>query len=86
MNRKTIAPLVRAACDSNMEEGIATTRKTMDYARLGVAACEAFADGPATFADFIRTTLSSAAKVHAVQTATLGNRPESFDPLSEASY
>jgi hypothetical protein len=85
MNRKAIAPLVRAACDSNMEEGIATTRKTIDYPRLGVAACETFADGPATFADFVRTTLSIAAKVHAMQTATRSNQPEPLDPLTPLS-
>ena len=79
MNRTTTAPLVRV-CDSDMEK-----EKTIDYARLGVAACEAFADGPATFVDFIRTTLSMAAKVHAMQTATRGNRPGSLDPFTSAS-
>jgi hypothetical protein len=83
MNRTTIAPL--AACDGDMEEGIATTRKTIDYARLGVVACEAFADGPATFADFIRITLSIAAKVHATQTATNSSLPESLYSLSPLS-
>jgi hypothetical protein len=81
MNRTTTAPLVRVECDSDLEESSATTRKTIDYPRLGVAACEAFADGPATFGDFIRTTLSIAAKVHALQTATRGNQPEPLDPF-----
>ncbi len=85
MNRTTIAPLVRAACDSDMEEGIATTRKTIDYARLGVAACEAFADGPATFADFMRTTLSIAAKAHATQSPTSSIRPEPLDQFTAMS-
>jgi hypothetical protein len=35
------------------------TRKTIDYARLGVRACEAFMGGPAAFADFVRMTLSA---------------------------
>ncbi len=79
MKRKTIAPLVRAACQSNIEEGIATTPKTIDYARLGVVACEAFAEGPASLLDFIRTTLSIAAKVHAKQSAAHGNQPEPLE-------
>jgi hypothetical protein len=82
MNRTTTAPLVRAACDSDIEEGITTTRKTIDYPRRGVAACEAFADGPAAFAEFIRTTLSNAAKVHAMQNATRGNQPKPLDPFT----
>jgi hypothetical protein len=85
MNRPTIAPPVRAARDSNEGEDIAMTPKTIDYARLGVAACEAFADGPATFVDFVRTTLSIAAKVHAMQTATSGNQP-SLIPLSRTRH
>jgi len=43
------------------------TRKTIDYERLGIEACEAFTEGPAAFADFVRTTLSIAAPVHALQ-------------------
>jgi hypothetical protein len=85
MNRTTIAPPIRAACDSDMEEGVATTRKTIDYPRLGVAACEAFADGPAAFADFMRTTLSIAAKVHATRIGTRGNQPDPLDPLTAMS-
>ena len=34
------------------------TRKTIDYTRLGVEACEAFTEGPAAFHDFVRTILS----------------------------
>ena len=85
MNRTTIAPLVRVASDSDMEEGIETTRKTIDYPRLGVAACEAFAEGPAAFADFMRTTLSIAAKAHATQTATSSILPELLDPFTAMS-
>jgi hypothetical protein len=44
------------------------THKTIDYERLGIEACEAFAEGPAGFADFVRTILSIAAPVHALQT------------------
>ncbi len=89
MKRKTIAPLVRAACHSDMEERIATTRKTIDYAHLGVVACEAYAEGPASFLDFVRTTLSIAAKVHAMQNATQGNQHEPLDscaPLAQARH
>jgi hypothetical protein len=85
MSRPTIAPPIRAACDSNEGKNIAMTRKTIDYARLGVAACEAFADGPATFVDFVRTTLSIAAKVHAMKTATIGDQP-SLTPLSSTRH
>ena len=83
MTRTTIAPL--AACGGDLKEGDATTRKTIDYARLGVAACEAFADGPAAFADFMRTTLYIAAKVHTAQTAMRGNQPEALDPFTTLS-
>jgi hypothetical protein len=70
-----------------VEEGV--TRETSDYTRLGVAASEAFADGPATFVDFVRTTLSIAAHVHAMQTATSGDQPQlldSFIPLSKTRH
>lgn len=85
MKRKTIASLVRAGCDNNIEQGSTTALRTIDYARLGVVACEAFAEGSATFADFIRTTLSIAAMVHAMQAATRGNQPEPLDPFSPLS-
>ena len=65
------------------------TRQTIDYARLGEVVCEAFVEGPAAFADFVRTTLSVAAAVHAVQ-ATAGNKkPDLTDtiaPLSETIH
>ena len=63
------------------------TRKTIDYARLGVEACEAFMEGPAAFADFVRTILSIAAPLHALQRAM--REPESrnpFTPLSETRH
>ncbi|HXZ17866.1 MAG TPA: hypothetical protein VEH77_18225 [Roseiarcus sp.] len=65
------------------------TRKTIDYARLGVVACEAFMEGPAAFADFVRTTLSIAAAVHAIQTATRDKQLELLDsstPLSDTRH
>jgi hypothetical protein len=64
------------------------TRKTIDYARLGVEACEAFAEGPAALADFVRTILSVAAPVHVLQTTTTGKLPEPVDfvPLSETRH
>jgi hypothetical protein len=43
------------------------THKTIDYARIGVGACEAFREGPAAFADFVRTILSVATPLHAHQ-------------------
>jgi hypothetical protein len=52
------------------------TRKTVDYARLGVEACEAFTEGPAAFADFVRTTLSTTAPLHVLQTTTTDKLPE----------
>jgi hypothetical protein len=65
------------------------TRKTIDYARLGVEAREAFADRPATFADFVRTILSVAAPLHVLQTPTNANPREplnAFTPLSETKH
>jgi hypothetical protein len=65
------------------------TRKTIDHERLGIEACEAFTEGPAAFADFVRTILSIAAPLHVLQTATRDNRPEplnSFTPLSETRH
>jgi hypothetical protein len=65
------------------------TRKTIDYARLGVEACEAFTEGPAAFADFVRTILSIAAQLHVSQTQTTGKLPEpfnSFAPLFETKH
>jgi hypothetical protein len=62
------------------------TRKTIDYARdyarLGVEACEAFNDGPAAFADFVRTTLSLTAPLHVLQTTMADKRPERVNPFS----
>jgi hypothetical protein len=71
------------------EKGTAMTRKTIDYARLGVEACEAFKEGPAAFADFVRTTLSIAAPLHMLQTTTADKLPEplsSLTPLSETRH
>ena len=65
------------------------TRRAIDYERLGVEACEAFTDGPAAFADFVRTILSIAAPLHVLQTTTTGKLPEmvdSFAPLFETKH
>jgi hypothetical protein len=65
------------------------TPKSIDYERLGIEACEAFAAGPAAFADFMRTILSVAAPSHAVQTANRDKRREplnSFTLLSETRH
>ena len=62
------------------------TRETINYARIGVEACEAFTEGPAAFADFVRTTLAVAASRYVLQTTTTGKPPEplnSFTPLSQ---
>jgi hypothetical protein len=59
------------------------TRETINYARIGV---EAFAEGPAAFADFVRTSLSIAAPLHAHQMTTTGkvSKPLNwFTPSSE---
>jgi hypothetical protein len=63
------------------------TRETINYARLG--ACEAFAEGPAAFANFVRTILSVAATLHAPQTRTTFKLLEpvrSFAPLFETKH
>jgi hypothetical protein len=64
------------------------THKTIDHARIGVGACEAFREGPAAFADFVRTILSAAAPLHAHQTATTVKLRETVDfaPLSETRH
>jgi hypothetical protein len=64
------------------------TGETINYARIGVEACEAFTEGPAAFADFVRTILSIAAPRHVLQTATTGKLPEPVDfaPLSETRH
>jgi hypothetical protein len=62
------------------------TRKTIDYGRLGVEACEAYTEGPESFADFVRTILSIAAPLHVLQTAKrpMPTQPlDAFTPLSE---
>jgi hypothetical protein len=65
------------------------TRKTIDYGRLGVEACEAYAEGPEAFADFVRTILSVAAPLHVLQATTHSGRPQpldAFTPLSETRH
>jgi hypothetical protein len=57
----------------------AMTRETIDYARLGVEACQAYTEGPTAFADFVRTILSVAASQHVLQTTTTGKPPERVD-------
>lgn len=54
----------------------------IDYERLGVEACEAFAEGPEAFADFVHTILSVAAPLHVLQTTTTGNTREPLSPLT----
>lgn len=63
------------------------TRKTIDYTRLGVEACEAFTEGQDAFHDFIRTILCIAAPLHALQTALREPEPlNSFIPMSETRH
>jgi hypothetical protein len=61
------------------------TRETIDYERLGVEACEAYTEGPESFADFVDTILSIAAPLRALQAANREDRPEPLNtPLSVA--
>jgi hypothetical protein len=64
------------------------TRKSISYARIGTQACEAFTEGPAAFADCVRTILSVAAPLHAPQTTTTDTLTETVDfvPLSETRH
>ena len=55
------------------------TRKTINYARIGVEACEAFTKGPTAFADFVRTVLSIAAPLHVLQTTRTGTLTETVE-------
>jgi hypothetical protein len=47
------------------------TRRTIDYERLGVEVCEAYTEGPESFADFVSTILSMAAPPHVLQMSRL---------------
>jgi hypothetical protein len=88
MNRTNVARHSHGA-PQQCVKGSAMTRKTIDYERLGAVACEAFTEGPAAFADFVRTILSIAAPVHALQTAKYDKRPEppiSFIPVTETRH
>ena len=59
------------------------TRETIDYERLGVEACEAYTEGPQSFADFVGSILSVAAPLHVLPTANRDERPEPIGtPLS----
>lgn len=60
----------REARCSKVKKDAGMTRKAIDYARLGIEACEAFTDGPAAFADFVRGTPSITAPLHVLQTST----------------
>jgi hypothetical protein len=65
------------------------SRETINYERLGVEACEAFAEGPEAFADFVRTILSIAAPTHVLQTTTTVRLPKpvkSLAPLFETKH
>jgi hypothetical protein len=64
------------------EKGTAMSRKTIDYARLGAEACEAFTEGPAASADFVRTILSIAAPLHLLQTTTTEKLTERLNSFS----
>jgi hypothetical protein len=74
-------PFSRGAPRQQEKDG-AMTQKSIDYARLGVEACEAFTEGPAAFADFVRTTLSTTAPMHALQTTTTNQLPERLKSFS----
>jgi hypothetical protein len=78
---------VRRAREQEKES--AMTRETINYARLGVEACEALTNGPGAFADFVRAILSTAAPLHVLQTTTTVKVPEpvkSFAPLFETKH
>jgi hypothetical protein len=63
------------------------TRKTIDYTRLGIEACEAYTEGPDAFRDFVRMILSIAAPLHVLQTAAReAEQRISFTPLSETRH
>ena len=65
------------------------TRRTIDYERLGVEVCEAYTEGPESFADFVSTILSIAAPLHVLQTALRPVRTQpldAFTPMSETRH
>ena len=55
------------------------TGETINYARFGVEACDALTEGPAAFADFVRTILSIAAPLHVLETTMTVKPPEPAD-------
>ena len=61
------------------------TRKTIDYNRLGLEACDAYIEGPESFADFVRTILSIAAPLHVLQTPMRPVRTQPLDAFTPAS-
>ena len=61
------------------------TRKTIDYERLGVEACEAYTEGSESFADFVSTILSVAAPLHVLQTPMRPVRTQPLDAFTPAS-
>ena len=76
------ASLAARRAASKAKKDAAMTRKTIDYARLGIEACEAFTDGPAAFADFVRETLSITASMHVLQTTTTDKLLEALNSFT----
>jgi hypothetical protein len=68
---------------SKAKKDAAMTRKTIDYARLGIEACETFTDGPAAFADFVLETLSLTAPLHVLQTTTTNKLLERLNSFTQ---
>jgi hypothetical protein len=83
MNCMSVSPPFRAACRSDTIRAAAMTRRTIDYGRLGLEACEAYSEGPESFADFVRTILSIAAPLHVLQAAI---RPVQTQPLDAFTH
>jgi hypothetical protein len=84
-----VSPRRFARRTRQQEKESAMTRETINYARLGVEACEAFTEGSGAFADFVRTILSTAAPLHVPQTTTTVKPLEpvkSFAPLFETKH
>jgi hypothetical protein len=62
---------------TGQHEKASVTHENINDARVGVEAHVAFTEGPAAFADSVRSILSVAAPLHVLQATSTGKLPES---------
>ena len=64
---------------TGQHEKASVTHENINDARVGVEAHVAFTEGPAAFADSVRSILSVAAPLHVLQATSTGKLPEPVD-------